>query len=283
MTYFLSFRTQDVGGAVVDPRLLEGDGTANPPALSLVPSEQVRSIIAGKDLLFAAHGFNVSYQKGACSLGLLDAYLDLALSDLFIGILWPGDCWLPVVDYPFEGDVAQECGQRLATFCANCCASAQSLSFVSHSLGARLVLEAVAHLGRKARSMCLTAAAINRDCLTTEYLAAADNAAAISILASHEDYVLKIAYSLGDPFADLLHDDHTPFQAALGLDGPPTPTPPRVRYPWQIADRYDYGHHDYLPPEQTTSLPSPAENKWPRAADFMKRAFLGQAQVWPAG
>ena len=28
--------------------------------------------------LFATHGFNVSYQDGACSLGLLDRYLNLA-------------------------------------------------------------------------------------------------------------------------------------------------------------------------------------------------------------
>jgi hypothetical protein len=30
MTYFLNFRTQGVGGAVIDPYLLEGDGTTVP-------------------------------------------------------------------------------------------------------------------------------------------------------------------------------------------------------------------------------------------------------------
>jgi hypothetical protein len=272
MTYFLNFRTRGIGGAVVDPYLLEGDGTASPPALSVVPWARLTAIVANKNLLFATHGFNVSYQDGAHSLGLLARYLNLVSPHLFIGMLWPGDSWLPVVDYPFEGDVALDCGRRLAAFCNASCASAQSLSFLSHSLGARVVLEAIAHLGRMAQSVCLTAAAINRNCLTTQYSNAAGNSALVSILASHKDDVLKIAFSLGDPFADLLHDDHTPFQPALGFDGPPPPAAPPVRYPWQIPDRDDFGHHDYLPSDRT---------KWPQAADFMKRAFLGQPQSWP--
>jgi hypothetical protein len=281
MTYFLNFRVQGVGGAVIDPYLLEGDGTAVPPALSVVPWALVPSIVAGQNLLFATHGFNVSYQAGACSLGLLDEYLNLASPNLFIGMLWPGDAWLPIVDYPFEGDVAIDCGGRLARFCNNWCAGVQSLSFLSHSLGARLVLQAIAHLQRKAQSVCLTAAAINRDCLTAEYARAMDNSTVISILASHQDYVLKLAFTVGDPFADLLHDDHTPFQPALGAGGPPTPAPLPVRYPWQIPDASDYGHHDYLPPSPAVPLPPPLGAKWPLAAGFMKQAFLGLQQTWP--
>ena len=62
MTCFLNFRAQNVGGAVVDPYLLTGDGTAQPPALSIVPQAQIPLIVAGKNLLLATHGFNVSYQ-----------------------------------------------------------------------------------------------------------------------------------------------------------------------------------------------------------------------------
>jgi hypothetical protein len=281
VTYFLNFRTQGVGGAVVDPYLLEGDGTANPPILSVVPWALVPSIVGGKNLLFAAHGFNVSYNDGASSLGALDRYLNLAAPSLFIGILWPGDSWLPIVDYPFEGGVALDCGGRLANLCNVWCAGAQSLSFLSHSLGARLVLEAVARLDRKARSVCLTAAAINRDCLTTEYSLASGNSELISLLASREDYVLKIAFSIGDPFADLLHDDHTPFQTALGFNGPPTPAPQPIRFPWQIPNGEDYGHHNYLPPALPSALPPPPGTRWPQAVDFMKRAFFAQPQTWP--
>src|SRR5262249_1877754 len=177
--------------------------------------------LAGKNALFATHGFNVTQSEGAASLGALDKYLNLTPPSLLVGVLWPGDSYIPIVDYPFEGDVAIDCGQRLAAFCNDCCPSAQTLSFVSHSLGARLILQAVGGLARKAQSVCLTAAAINRDCLNTEYAAAARNSQSISILSSREDYVLKIAFSVGDPFADLLHDDHTPFEMALGYAGPP--------------------------------------------------------------
>ena len=283
MTYFLNFRSKGVGGATVDPYLLQGEGTSVPPALSVVDPMQLPQILAGKNLLFTAHGFNVDYQDGACALGMLDEYLALPSSSLFIGLLWPGDSWLPIVDYPFEGDVAADCGRRLAVFCNEYCMGAQSISFASHSLGARLILEATARLGRTARSVCLTAAAINRDCLTRQYAAAAGNAERISILASGEDSVLKLAFSIGDPFADLLHDDHTPFQAALGTHGPPAPPPDRVLYPWQIPDAADYGHHDYLPPSPAVALPPAPAAKWPNAADFVKRAFLGQPQVWPTG
>ena len=283
MTYFLNFRTKGVGGAVVDPYLLEGDGTEVPPAVSVVDAGLMPSIFAGKNVLFAAHGFNVDYQDGACELGQLDQYLDLPAPSLFVGVLWPGDCWLPVVDYPFEGDVSIDTGGRLAAFCNQYCTSAQSLSFVSHSLGARVVLEAVSRLARQARSVCLTAGAINRDCLTSEYATAAGNAERISILASDEDMVLKVAFTVGDPLADLLHSDHSAFQAALGSLGPSLPLPKDVNYPWQIPDDLDYGHHDYLPPSPAVPLPPPPNTKWTSAADFMKRAFLGQSQTWPIG
>ena len=275
MTYFLNFRTQNVGGAVTGPVLYQGDGTVPASGWSLIPAARISSLFAGKSILFATHGFNVSQQQGANSLGLLDNYLKLTSSALFVGMLWPGDSIIPIVDYPFEGSVAMDCGTRLAQFCEDLCASAQALSFVSHSLGARFVLQAVANLtSRKAQSVCLAAAAINQDCLTTEYAAAARNSERISLLASREDDVLKIAFSVGDPFADLLHDDHSPFEMALGSGGPPTPASPPVVPPWQISDQDNYGHSDYLPPTDPT--------RWPRAADFMKRAFLGQPQTWPS-
>lgn len=283
MTYFLNFRASNVGGPVIDPQLLEGDGTVNPLHWSVVSADQIPSRFAGRNILFAAHGFNVSQQQGACSLGLLGSYLNLPSLDVFVGVLWPGDSVVPIIDYPFEGNVAQDCGGRLATFCNQACAKAQSLSFVSHSLGARLVLEAVARLDRKAQSVCLTAAAINRDCLVTEYSNAAGNAERISILASRKDLVLKVAFSVADPLSDLLHDDHTPFEHALGSEGPPTPAAPPVRTPWQISDNDNFGHSSYLPPSTAIPLPPPPPpaTQWPLAADFMMRAFADQPQTWP--
>src|SRR6266852_8860416 len=99
MTLYLTLRSRSVGGAVVDPRVLEGDGTASPLTLSAVAATQIGARVASKHVLFGVHGFNVSYQHGACSLGQLEPYLGLTAADVFFGVLWPGDYWLPVVNY----------------------------------------------------------------------------------------------------------------------------------------------------------------------------------------
>ncbi len=273
MTYFLNFRTAGVGGAVIDPYLLEGDGTTDPPSLSVVPWAQVPSVFAGRNILFATHGFNVNYADGAKALGRLGDYLKLPSPNLFIGMLWPGDAWIPVVDYPFEGDVAIDCGQRLAQFCNTWAARAQSFSFASHSLGARFVLQAIMAINGRIDSACLTAGAVNCDCFTAEYAAALGRVATVSMLASHEDDVLKTAFTIGDPFADLLNDDHTPFTNALGYDGPPAPAPAQILGPWQIADAEDYGHGNYLP--------SDVDDKWKKVADFIRLTFLRLPSPWP--
>lgn len=275
MTHYLNFRESSVGGAVVPPYVIEGDGTANPLELRSVPFEAIGALVAGKNILFGVHGFNVSYQDGAASLGQLEPALGLAASDVFFGVLWPGDFWIPVINYPFEGDVSIDCGRRLADFCERWTIGAQSTSFVSHSLGARLVLEAVQGLSLPSRSVCLTAAAINRDCMSTEYAKAAGNSATISLLASHKDLVLGLAYPIADPLALLFHDDHAMLQAALGNDGPPTPAQPPISHPWQISDSDDYGHGDYLPPG------SGIRGKWNKVADFMANAYRGLPQAWP--
>lgn len=274
-TCFLNFRGP--GGAVCDPYLLRGDGAPPPPAgapaLSVVPWSAVPSIVAGKNILFFTHGFNVSYQGGAESLELVARYLGLAGPSLFIGMLWPGDGGVPFLDYPWEGGPAMDSGRRLAVFCNTWCAGARTLSFASHSLGARVVLEAVAALAppRRAHLLCLMAGAINRDCLVTQYAAAATKAERIAVLASHCDDVLKLAFPPGDAIADQIDPDHA-LQAALGYAGPPPPAA-GVETPWQIADREDFGHLDYLPPSDA--------NKWRWAADFVRRNFFGQPLIWP--
>src|ERR1700675_9614 len=149
MTLFLNFRTRSAGGAVnTNPQLYDGLGDAT--GWTLIPPAQLQKTFAGKSVLFAVHGFNVNQSQGVVSFGLLDKYLSLAAPDLFVGVLWPGDSVIPIIDYPFEGSVAIDCGARLADFCNDVCSSAQAVSFVSHSLGARLVLETVSQVKRKA-------------------------------------------------------------------------------------------------------------------------------------
>ena len=278
---FLNFRSQNVGGTVIDPYVLEGDGTASPPSLHVVDWARVAARVIGKNLLFCVHGFNVSYEHGARSLAQLEPYLGLTESDVFFAVLWPGDYWLPVINYPFEGGVAMDCGRRVAACCDRWFAGAQSLCFASHSLGARLVLEAVKNLSHPARAVCLTAAAINMDCLTTEYAGSTGNASQINLLASKKDLVLKVAFRIGDPISDLLNDDHRQFETALGYGGPPVPAIPPIGFPWQISDAEHFGHGDYLPPGAAVQGAEAVPPKWRRTAEFMLRSFHGQPQVWP--
>ena len=280
MSYFLSLRQRNVGGAVTDPRIFMGEGSTEPLQLTLVEPARLAALAAGKDLVFAAHGFNVSLEQGVRSLAQLDARLALGSNTLFLGVLWPGDYWLPVVNYPFEGEVAIDCGRRLATFCSAWLDRAQSISFVSHSLGVRVVLEAVQGLPRPVRLACLMAAAVNRDCLASEYAEADANAQSIALLCSRDDLVLKLAYPLGDAIAELLHDDHTPFQPALGYAGPPAPAPLPVAPPWQIPPEQAYGHGDYFPPGDPPGEPE-TEAKWWRSAGFLARALQARRQDWP--
>ncbi len=283
MTYFLSFRSDSVGGPIIKGAAFSGDGTAKPLKLDPVDPAAAGGLVAGKNVLFATHGFNVSREEGACSLGQLDQALELGAGSIFFGVLWPGDFWLPFVNYPFEGGDAVQCGKLLADFCKSHLAGAQSFSFVSHSLGARLVLEAVKNLDRPAQSVCLTAAAINQDCLVSEYAAASTKAKSIALLASRSDRVLQLAYPIGDPIADLFFEDHTPFEPALGYAGPPVPAAPPVVAPWEIPKDADYGHGNYLPPgDKVTPKPSIPGEKWWRVAEFMQRAFRGQPQTWPS-
>src|SRR5437764_5705177 len=183
----MSFRQKTVGGGVKDPSFFEGDGTAAPPSLKALSVDRLIARTVNRDVLFAAHGFNVSFAAGACALGRLETALALPSICQFIAVLWPGDSWLPVVNYPFEGDTAMHCGRLLAGFCNRNLTAAASLSFVTHSLGARLALEATKRMARKVRSVCLTAAAVNDDCLTGEYADAFANAELVSVLASRGD------------------------------------------------------------------------------------------------
>jgi hypothetical protein len=282
MTYFLNFRSQPVGGSIVDPYVLEGDATSFPVALRAVRWLELGPLVAGRNVIFAVHGFNVSYEHGARSLAQLQNRLNLTAQDLFLGVLWPGDYWLPVINYPFEGNDANNCGRRLAAFCARWFAGAQSISFLSHSLGARLVLEAVRHLPRPARMLCLTAAAIDQDCLTAEYASVTGNAQQIALLASRNDWVLKIAFRLGDPVSDLLRDQPISAKRALGYDGPPPPAPSPVEGRWQIPEADDYGHGSYLPPGDTVQPPAVAANEqWARVAEFMAQMLRGLPRPWP--
>jgi Alpha/beta hydrolase of unknown function (DUF900) len=241
MTWFLDLRALPVGGEpATEATARQG---ADPVAMaSLAAAAQ------GRHLLFATHGFNVDRQAGIDSLTGWETWLTLPPGALFVGVLWPGDArWLPGLDYPIEDGCATACGQLLARCIdANFTASAASLSFVSHSLGARVVLEAIAAMTAPVRRLALMAGAIDDDCLTSQYQGLLDRIDGISVLASTSDAVLAVAFPIGNVFAGLLDQGHPYGRAALGRSGPQVTPPGKLQGHWQIPDSWDYGHFDYL-------------------------------------
>lgn len=279
MTLFANLRAS-AWGAVGDARILRGDPFAsNPPMMQAVDWAGLDLIFAGRDVALITHGFNVGYVSGMRSLARLEQTLGLAPQSLFVGVLWPGDWVVPAINYPFAVDVARQSGAKLGAFCNAWLGKARSVSLVSHSLGARVILEAAQILERPPRLICLTAGAVNDDCLSTEYQAAAARAKGVQTLGSRCDKVLSLAYPAGDIIAEILHDDHTPFQRALGRAGPRAPWPVTVA-PTEIPDAEDFGHGDYLPPDDL-QLPAVPNPHWMIAAGFMRRALQGAAPVWP--
>lgn len=272
MTHYISFRSSPVGGKILArPLALAGDGTAVPLALEALDHDALAARVSGKDILFAVHGFNVGLALGANQMTLIERALALPPSAMFLGVLWPGDFVLPVVNYPFEADDAVICGRRLAELCNGALASAASVSFFSHSLGGRLVLEAVSRLQKKARTVCLTAAAVDRNVLTHQYAAALRNAEQVSVLSSRKDWVLQLAYPGGDFLSDLFGDGDSPFRGALGLKGPRPAAGPTVGDHKVPVGQPPCEHNSYMP----------GGSHFAEVAQFTKRCFDRLPQTWP--
>lgn len=275
MTRFVTVRAQDIGGPVIRAQVIEAAPAARPQYRPVEPRRVARDV-AGKDVIFGIHGFNVSRPSGVRALAGLEAALKLTPDQAFFGVLWPGDFWLPVVNYPAEASDAVKGGGYLAEYLNAWMAGAASLSFVSHSLGGRLLLEAVKRLDRPAREVCIAAGAVDSDTLARQYLQAKVNAGRVSVLASAKDRVLKLAYPLGDFAADLFWgDDDSPWRGALGLHGPdPFEAPPKVRHR-QIDPKLGYDHGDYFPPGGASP-----RKLWETAAAYMRRAVNGADDSW---
>jgi len=275
VTRYLTLRTHDTGGSVHYPKAVDCDWQAPTIAYTPVDDDAVRIDVSGKNVVLAIHGFNVPRPHGVPSLGLLEQELALPPDYRFFGVLWPGDFWLPVVDYPWEAAHAVTSGQKLAKYIDDHFAAAASINFISHSLGGRVLLEAVQDMARGATQVCVTAGAVDNDCFVRQYVRSEVNAQRTAVLSSLQDKVLQLAYPPGDFISDVfLGDNDSPWRAALGRSGPPTPVlAPLVEQPIPPTDNYDHGN--YFPP----SGPS-TDIRWKRAVAYMRRIITGGGSYW---
>ena len=264
MTWFLDVRAQSVGGGVARDVALYEDTTPRTIA-------DLQEFIRSRAVVIATHGFNVNRESGRNALCYWGQLLNLDPSTVYLALLWPGDsAFVPAIDYPIEGNEAIASGNLLATFILKNFTTAGPLSFASHSLGARVVLQAIRGIRASLRvqHLLLMAGAIDDTCLTDEYRDSAQAVDKISILASFHDEVLALAFPFGNFFAGIITRGSPYWHAALGREGPQTTTGTTVQLGWQIPDPWRYGHHNYLP----TVQPAPARPPMPQALPAVSAA-----------
>jgi hypothetical protein len=260
MTHFIDVRMQAVGGEVATVVALnQGTNLGNYSGLLLA---DLLAAIRGRHVLIATHGFNVNREDGIAHLSNWESLLQFPQASAFVGLLWPGDSvWAHGLDYPDEPKVANQAGQLIGPFIDAQFGAAASVSFASHSLGARLVLETIANMKTPVRRAILMAGAIDDDCLTTEFQAAGAKIGTISVLASKKDEVLSALFPLGNVLGGILTVGHPWWHGALGRSGPSQPGPANFQPPFEIPDVWEFGHGNYLQIDlpNAPALPIPTE------------------------
>ena len=244
MTNFLDVRALSGGGGLSNAVQLK-TGTSLSDYQDLSPAV-FASFIYGQNVLIGTHGFNVNRGDGIEHLSYWESLLTLPDASVFLGLLWPGDSEsLYALSYPSEPKNATSAGNMVADFVNQNFGNAASISFVSHSLGARVILQAISGVNRQVRRAILMAGAIGDNCLTAEFAMVPTKVDEISVLASKEDDVLRWAFPIGDFAAEILDHTHPWWESALGRFGP-TPIPANFQPPDQIPNSWNYGHGNYL-------------------------------------
>jgi hypothetical protein len=254
MTQFLDCRMQPVGGELAT-MVAVNQGTSIADYTGIAMSDLLNAI-RGQHVLMATHGFNVNRQDGIASLSNWEGLLQLPVGSAFVGLLWPGDSvWAHGLDYPGEPKVADEAGELLAGFIDGAFANAASVSFASHSLGARVVLSTVLNMTLPVRRVTLMAGAVDDNCLNKEFQAVADKVDKMSLLSSSKDEVQSLAFPMGNFFAGIIDVGHPWWHAAIGHAGATKPWPANLQAPSMIPENWNYQHSNYL---QINNPPAPA-------------------------
>ena len=229
-----------------------------------------------QEVVFLTHGFNVDRPSGLRELRQFAEALSDRAGVARVCVTWPGDSWAGAASYSLEGNDADDSGHALADFIARVLPRGTTLSFVSHSLGARVILSALMRVDRRAyrvRAVCPMAPAVDDFSVSAPelYRAAAASAGTVHVLASRSDTVLKYAYPAGDILQSFLFFWKEAAGLALGYHGArPSGTHgvPKGVHTEQIPDALEVGHGDYLWYEPPTA-------KQQRAVAFVDAVLRG--------
>lgn len=284
MTQFLDCRLQKVGGELATAvAVCQGTSIDDYTGLAL---SDLLSAIAGRHVLIATHGFNVNREAGIDCLSNWDGLLQLGDGAAFVGLLWPGDSiWAHGLDYPGEPKVADDAGPLVAAFVDKYFVGAASISFASHSLGARVVLSAVNAISLPVRRVMLMAGALDDDCLTNEFETAAAKVDRISLLSSAKDEVLSLAFPMGNFVSGIIAAGHPWWHAAIGHAGATTPWPQNLQTLYMIPDCWNYQHGNYLkvdlPTVDPPTLPIPTDVP-PQGSPYPANGVDGWSEAFSA-
>jgi Alpha/beta hydrolase of unknown function (DUF900) len=279
MTKFLDLRLQPVGGDLA-ARVATCQGTSIANYTGLLMNDFLAAV-RGRHVLISTHGFNVNRADGVACLSNWESLLQLPAASAFVGLLWPGDSiWAHGLDYPDEPKVADLAGALVAPFIDANFHDAASVSFASHSLGARIVLKTIASMKLPVRRLTLMAGAIDDNCLNAEFAQATAKVEKVSLLASRKDTVLSQLFPMGNFLAGIIDVGHPWWRAAIGHRGPVKEWPANFVPPFEIPDEWDFNHSDYLHvsqlppptmqlpvevPPQGTGLPNAGTEGWQEA------------------
>lgn len=197
-------------------------GVAADPA-SLTPRanglKDIKTAVAGKRVLLLVHGYNNEFADVIRAYDLIEDQVKKHMRnkyDLVMGYTWPGGD--DRFDYFAAKTRSGALAPRLCETLRQLHASAtrpDSLDVMTHSMGARLTLEALKHLPiqKVVRNLFLTAAAIDNESIERgeEYFTANRRVRNSFVFHSQHDQVLKFAYNLAE------------WDRALGLNGPENP------------------------------------------------------------
>jgi Alpha/beta hydrolase of unknown function (DUF900) len=293
MPYFINLRSHAVGGWLDTSAQVKLQLSPPPSAAGFtqpaIDQAKFMADVRGQHVLIGTHGFNVDFAGGVAGLSYWSSLLHLGNPAIFVGLLWPGDSvWAHGLDYPEEPRVADDAGAKAAVFIETAMAESASISFASHSLGARVVLQAIARMTRRVRRVILMAGAIDDNCLATEFQGAVQRIDAISVLASKRDEVLALAFPLGNLFGGIIDQGHPWWHSALGRDGPAKPQPVSFTAPFEIPREWGYGHHHYLqhdPPyagSPVGDINVPPDNSPYPLLNATNTPWLGWQEAWSA-
>lgn len=279
MSVFLNTRALAGGGGVATAVTA---CTATVGSYAPLNLDDLKSFVHGKDVLIATHGFNVNQASGIECLSEWEPLLQLPATAAFVGLLWPGDSdSLYALAYPAEPENATEAGTMAGQFVDANFADAASISIAAHSLGNRVLLQAIRAMTRRLRRAILMAGAVSDDCLTAEFADVPGKVDSITVLSSMRDDVLQWAFPMGNFAAEIMGRDHPWWQAALGRLGPRV-APPNLLPPGCIPDGWNYGHLDYLRTDPAAHMAIPPPTIVPASGEAPLEGAAGWQQAWSA-